>query len=109
VERPPEKPEEANHAVPDPEQNRGREVGRFFGGDMTSRGKDQSCMDCLSEMARCKRILIGLPAIARPAARGSADAALIRDSKDPEGPRLRLGPSGLAMFLSNVKAGRYEL
>jgi hypothetical protein len=38
----------------------------------------------------------------------AVDATLIRDSKDPDGPRLSLGPSGLAVFMSNVKAGRYE-
>jgi hypothetical protein len=38
-----------------------------------------------------------------------ADATLIRDSKNPDGPRLTLGQSDLAVFLSNVKAGRYEL
>ena len=37
-----------------------------------------------------------------------ADATLIRDSKDPNGPRLILGASDMAAFLANVKADRYE-
>jgi hypothetical protein len=39
---------------------------------------------------------------------GVADASLIRDSKDPDGPRLSLRRSDLAVFLSNVKSGRYR-
>ncbi len=39
---------------------------------------------------------------------GIAETALIRDSKDPEGPRLELTHSHLRDLLSNVKAGRYD-
>jgi Domain of unknown function (DUF397) len=35
-------------------------------------------------------------------------ATLIRDSKDPNGPRLTLTPPALAALLSNVKNGRHE-
>jgi hypothetical protein len=37
------------------------------------------------------------------------DVTLVRDSKDPEGPRLTLGRFELAAFLSNVKASRHNL
>ena len=37
-----------------------------------------------------------------------ARATSVRDSKDPEGPRLALGRVELAEFPSDVKAGRYE-
>lgn len=35
-----------------------------------------------------------------------ADATLIRDSKDPDGPRLAFARAELAAFLSAVKSGR---
>jgi hypothetical protein len=38
-----------------------------------------------------------------------AEATLIRDSKDPDGPRLSVGRTSLAAFLSDIKAGRREL
>jgi Domain of unknown function (DUF397) len=38
-----------------------------------------------------------------------AGTTLIRDSKDPSGPRLSLGPTALAAFLSNVRSGRHDL
>jgi hypothetical protein len=36
-------------------------------------------------------------------------ATLVRDSKNPNGPRLSLGPTALAAFLSKVKSGRHDL
>jgi hypothetical protein len=36
-------------------------------------------------------------------------ATLIRDSKNPNGPRLVLGPTALTAFLSHVRSGRYDL
>jgi hypothetical protein len=37
-----------------------------------------------------------------------ANAAMIRDSKDPEGPHLVFARSRLRGLISNVKAGRYD-
>jgi Domain of unknown function (DUF397) len=37
-----------------------------------------------------------------------ADAAMIRDSKDPEGPHLVFVRSRLRDLISDVKAGRYD-
>ncbi|WP_242904437.1 DUF397 domain-containing protein [Actinomadura terrae] len=34
---------------------------------------------------------------------------LIRDSKDPEGPRLTLGRTGLTALLGQIKAGELDL
>jgi hypothetical protein len=39
---------------------------------------------------------------------GVAQTALIRDSKDPDGPRLAFARAGLREFISDVKAGRYD-
>ncbi|TYB49635.1 DUF397 domain-containing protein [Actinomadura chibensis] len=34
---------------------------------------------------------------------------LVRDSKDPEGPRLALEPAVLATLLGQIKAGEFDL
>jgi hypothetical protein len=39
---------------------------------------------------------------------GVAGTALIRDSKNPDGPRLKLSRSRLRDLISDVKAGRHD-
>ncbi|MFG2086927.1 MULTISPECIES: DUF397 domain-containing protein [unclassified Spirillospora] len=39
----------------------------------------------------------------------NTSAPLIRDSKDPEGPRLALVPGALAVLVGQIKAGNLDL
>jgi hypothetical protein len=42
-------------------------------------------------------------------ARGVPDAVAVRDSKDPEGPKLAFTPGAWEAFTRRVKAGDYDL
>jgi Domain of unknown function (DUF397) len=42
-------------------------------------------------------------------ARGSASAVAVRDSKDPDGPRLVVTPDEWRAFAAGVKAGEFDL
>jgi ABC-type amino acid transport substrate-binding protein len=42
-------------------------------------------------------------------ARSLADAVAVRDSKDPEGPKLVFPPGDWQAFMASVKAGRFDL
>jgi Domain of unknown function (DUF397) len=42
-------------------------------------------------------------------ARNLADAVAVRDSKDPEGPKLVVAPGDWQAFTASVKAGRFDL
>jgi hypothetical protein len=42
-------------------------------------------------------------------ARNLPRAVAVRDSKDPEGPRLVISPAGWRGFTASVKAGRFDL
>jgi hypothetical protein len=40
---------------------------------------------------------------------GAAPSVAVRDSKDPEGPKLIFGPTVWSVFAQAVKAGRFDL
>ncbi|HEY3953480.1 MAG TPA: DUF397 domain-containing protein [Streptosporangiaceae bacterium] len=37
------------------------------------------------------------------------DVVAVRDSKNPDGPKLIVSPAGWRTFMASVKAGRYDL
>jgi uncharacterized protein DUF397 len=41
--------------------------------------------------------------------RNLADAVAVRDSKDPDGPKLFFAPEDWHMFTASVKAGRFDV